>query len=88
MRTTPGESVVVTSAGVRGARHITPEQRQRAGRAVAGRIAEMRSTPAAVARAAGVDPKTVRSLINGTHWPCDETQSRVEAVLRWREAAS
>lgn len=45
----------------------------------------MAATPAAIARAAGLDPKTVRSLIDGEHWPSDYTQSRVEAALRWSE---
>lgn len=63
---------------------MTPEQRQQAGREVAARIKEMRTTPAAVARAAGVDPKTVRNLIDGVSWPQSANQARIEAVLRWR----
>lgn len=64
---------------------MTPEQRQRAGRAVADRIAEMAATPSSVARAAGVHVKTVRSAIRGDHWPTDAVQSLVETVLQWPE---
>lgn len=63
---------------------MTPEQRRRAGKAVDDRIGEMASNPTAVARAAHVDPKTVRSLISGEHWPSDAVQERLERVLRWR----
>lgn len=66
---------------------MTPEQRHRAGRAVEQRIKEMHATPTAVARAAGIDPKTVRALIRGDHWPGDAIQERLERVLRWRPGA-
>jgi predicted transcriptional regulator len=63
---------------------VTPEQRKRAGRAIAVRIEETHTTPAAIARAAGVDPKTVRSLIRGDHWPTDDVQERLEKALDWQ----
>lgn len=64
---------------------MTPEQRQRAGRAVADRIAEMAATLTTVARAADISPKTLRAVIQGQRWTTDAVQSRLEAVLRWRE---
>lgn len=50
---------------------------------MADRIREMHATPTAVARAAGIDPKTIRALIRGDHWPKDAIQERIENVLRW-----
>lgn len=64
---------------------MTPEQRRRAGLAVARRIAEMRESRAAIARAAGVDQKTLRDVIQGRRWPTEPVQVRIERVLRWRE---
>lgn len=63
---------------------MTPEQRRRAGRAVAARIAEMNATPTSIARAAEVSAATVRALIKGTHWPTDHVQDQIEMALRWR----
>lgn len=60
------------------------EQRRRAGRAVASRIAEMHATLTEIARVAEVSPKTVRALIRGTHWPTDHVQASLERALRWR----
>jgi hypothetical protein len=64
---------------------MTPEQRRRAGQAVASRIKEMQASPVSVARAAGIDPKTLRNLIDGRAWPTNATQGRIEEVLRWRQ---
>lgn len=64
---------------------MTPEQRRRAGKAVEHRIAEMNATLTTVATAAAVSPKTIRSVINGEHWPTDAVQSGIESALRWRE---
>ena len=63
---------------------MTPEQRRRASLAVATRIKEMRATPTAVARVAGIDPKTLRTFLDGSSWPTNATQARLEEVLRWR----
>lgn len=44
----------------------------------------MGTTPAALARMAGVDPKTVRNLIDGVSWPRSVNQAHIEDALRWR----
>ena len=62
---------------------MTPEQRRRAGRAVAERIREMNATISAVARAARVDPGTLWGLIGGRTWPRDAIQTRIEEALGW-----
>lgn len=66
---------------------MTPEQRRRAGRAVAERIAAMSATPTAIAHRAGVSPKTVTALIRGETWPTDAVQERLEAAMGWRPGA-
>jgi transcriptional regulator with XRE-family HTH domain len=63
---------------------MNAEQRSRAGRAVADRIAEMNAATTTVARAAGVSPKTLRSLMHGDRWPTNTVQAAIEAVLRRR----
>lgn len=62
---------------------MTPEQRRRAGDAVAQRITEMRSSIPAVARKAGVDPTTVRSLVRGARWPNTSSRLRIADALEW-----
>lgn len=62
---------------------MTPEQRLRAGRAVAARLAETQSTPPALARAAGVAPNTIRALIRGDRWPRPDTRERIVVALGW-----
>lgn len=62
---------------------MTPEEKRRAGRAVASRIAWLRTTVPAVARQAGVDPKTIRSLISGDTWPTARTRERINSALDW-----
>lgn len=66
---------------------VTPEQHQRAGRAIAAQIAAMASTPTAIARRAKVSPSTLLALIHGTRWPSDDVQERVETALGWRPGA-
>jgi transcriptional regulator with XRE-family HTH domain len=63
---------------------MNASQKQRAGRAVAQRIAQMNATPTTVARAAGISPKTLRALMQGERWPTDAVQQQIESVLRWR----
>lgn len=60
-------------------------QRRRISQAVASRIREMPgASAAAVARAAHVDPKTIRKLVRDGLTPCDDAaQSRIERVLKW-----
>lgn len=62
----------------------TPAERERAGRAVAARIRELRTTPVEVARAARVDPRTVRALLHGTRWPTAATRENIAVALGWR----
>lgn len=59
------------------------DYRMQGGNAVAARIAALRTTAAAVARTAGVDPKTIRGLIRGSHWPTARTRARIEKALHW-----
>lgn len=66
---------------------MTPEQRERAGHAVEARIADMASTPTALAHRAGVSPKTVTALIRGQRWPTEAVQGRIERALGWRPGA-
>lgn len=47
----------------------------------------MAATPTAIARTAGVSPKTVTALIRGEHWPTDAVQERLEAAMGWRPGA-
>lgn len=61
----------------------TAEQRKRVGLAVEVRIAGLRTTATAVARRAGVDPRTVQGLINGTSWPKAATRARISEALDW-----
>lgn len=59
------------------------DYRKRGAAAVAARIAALRTTAAAIARVAGVDPKTVRGLTNCEHWPTASTRARIEKALDW-----
>lgn len=58
-------------------------QRERAGRAVAERMAELAITLTTAARAAGISTKTLRALVRGERWPTEAVQQRIEQVLRW-----
>lgn len=62
---------------------MTPEELSRAGRAVAERIAELGMTVPELACKAGVDPSTVRRLINGRAWPHQSTRDRIMDALEW-----
>ena len=42
------------------------------------------ATLTGVAREAGVDPKTLRSLMRGEHWPSDDVQDRIERTIGWQ----
>lgn len=53
------------------------------GRLVAERRTRQELDQIGLARAARVDPKTVRSLENGTRWPRDSTRIRIENALGW-----
>ena len=53
------------------------------GRLVAQRRAHQLLDQTGLARAARVDPKTVRSLENGTRWPRDSSRTRIENALAW-----
>jgi hypothetical protein len=59
------------------------DYRQRAAAAVEARIAALHTSATAVARRAGVDPKTVRGLISCAHWPTAATRARIETALDW-----
>lgn len=58
-------------------------QRCRAGRAVADRINSLGGTVPQIARAAGIDPRTLRRLINGDTWPYESTRIAVCQALDW-----
>ncbi len=51
--------------------------------AVANRIREQRLTAAKLARVAGVDPRTVRLLIDGRRWPTQATRDALCDALGW-----
>ena len=53
------------------------------GHLVAQRRADRQLDQIGLARAARVDPKTVRSLESGTRWPRDSTRTRIENALAW-----
>ena len=35
------------------------------------------------ARRAGLDPTTVRAIVNGTRWPRDSTRAKLRTALGW-----
>lgn len=59
------------------------EGRERAGAAVRDRITARGTTINRVARAAGIDPKTLRAVMDGKSWPRETTRHRLEAALDW-----
>jgi transcriptional regulator with XRE-family HTH domain len=59
------------------------QRRKRAGAAVGTRLDELHESAASLARRAGVDPKTIRSLIHGETWPTAKTRDRIEKALDW-----
>lgn len=56
-----------------------------AGRAVVERRLQLELSQAALASAAGVDAKTLRSLERGERWPQDTSRAKVERALGWKE---
>jgi len=61
----------------------TPEERKRAGLAVDARISGLHTNAAAIARRAGIDPKTLRALLAGESWPTAATRARICEALDW-----
>lgn len=59
--------------------------RHRAAAAMTARMETLRTNAAGVARAAGVDPKTIRAVLAGRSWPRSGTRARIEAALGWPE---
>lgn len=62
---------------------MTPEQRKRAGAAVAARIREMHWTVRKVATDAGVGEATLRRLMAGRTWPQQHTRDRIGSAIGW-----
>lgn len=60
---------------------------KRAGRAVAARRMELGASQASLAKAAGVDAKTLRSLERGERWPQDANRAKIATALQWRHGA-
>lgn len=60
-------------------------QRSRAdvGALVRHRMKERGLTQVALRKKSGVDPKTLKALLNGDRWPQEETRSRIEISLGW-----
>ena len=56
---------------------------QRAAAVVRARMEELDLTPNDIARAAHLDPTTVRALIRGERWPRESTRARINKVLGW-----
>ncbi|MDT4938614.1 MAG: hypothetical protein QOG80_2285 [Pseudonocardiales bacterium] len=79
------DEVILVAASWNVAEHnpVTPEERLRAGGAVAQRIADQSMSFGAVTDAAGIDPKTLRSLITGARWPTAAVQAAIEAAIDW-----
>lgn len=59
------------------------DERRRAGLSVSERISDRGLSIAEAARAAQIDPKTLRGLIAGSHWPTAEVRRRIESALGW-----
>lgn len=62
---------------------VTPEERRRAGRAVAERIERLGYTVPEVANASKIDARSLRALIAGQRWPTVAIRSRVEDAIEW-----
>jgi transcriptional regulator with XRE-family HTH domain len=61
----------------------TTVELRRAGLAVSERLADRGLSLAEAARAARVDPKTLRALINGERVPSPSVLRRIETALGW-----
>jgi plasmid maintenance system antidote protein VapI len=59
------------------------QRRKRAGAAVGHRLDELHLSAAQAARRAGVDPKTIRSLVHCESWPTARTRARIEQAVNW-----
>lgn len=57
------------------------------GTCVAERRVELGLSQAALAKAASVDAKTLRSLERGERWPQDANRAKIERALGWRPGA-
>lgn len=53
------------------------------GALAAARRRELNMDRAALARTAGVDPKTLRAFEEGERWPRDQSRTRIESALKW-----
>lgn len=63
---------------------MTPEQRERAGRAVAARMHRRGLTAAALARTSSVSERTIRRLVRGERWPTADVRNSIEEALDWK----
>lgn len=62
---------------------MTPDERARAGGAVAERMKQLGLTTVQLAQKAGLDPGTVRSVIAGRRWPTEATREKIADALGW-----
>ena len=54
------------------------------GHLVEHRLAELATTPAAIAKTSGVSSGTIRSLVNGARWPTATSRAAIEVALGWK----
>lgn len=66
---------------------MTPPDLARLSRYVRTRRGDLGMTQEDLARAAGVDPKTIYNVESGTHKPYAKNASRIERALRWSSGA-
>lgn len=62
---------------------MTPEERARAGAAIAERMTELGLTVRTLADKADVSQPTVRYLLRGERWPYQETRAKLNDALDW-----
>jgi len=62
---------------------MTPEERQRAGRAVRGRLETLGRSVEEAARSSKIDARTLRALIAGSRWPTTSIRSSIEDEIEW-----
>ena len=65
--------------------NVTPEQRQRASLAIRARMNETGATVPSLAKKAGIDQATIRSLLSAQRWPRKATLVRLNKALGWPE---
>lgn len=63
---------------------MTPEERRRAGQAVRDRMVELDMNATEVQLAAGIDNKTLGSVLDGTRRPNTKTLGKIERALQWK----